>query len=199
MQLLCVRGIAFAFFIRLFLNEEFLKFDMALNETINTQLQSFFNQSDFTGKGGVITDLDGTAIHEYQGRYLIPQSVELGLKKIYDLGRPVIINTLRFPLSVIHTFGKEWYTISNAPIPVILLNGSQLGLISKSDDRFAFEQLASFPLQTDEILTTINGVMQLLDAGIKELVLFYYPEDWTKGEIIWTPVPEKIPSLQKKI
>jgi hypothetical protein len=51
---------------------------MPINESISAQLQNFFNQSDFAGKGGVITDLDGTAIHEYQGRYLIPQSVELG-------------------------------------------------------------------------------------------------------------------------
>lgn len=199
MQLLCVRGIAFAFFIRLFFNEEFLKFDMALNETINTQLQSFFNQSDFTGKGGVITDLDGTAIHEYQGRYLIPQSVELGLKKIYDLGRPVIINTLRFPLSVMRTFGKEWYKISNAPIPTVLMNGSQLGFILEVEEgKFGFEEITAFPLLEREIDDVLKLISDFLKDGLDNLLVFYYPRNWELGEIIWTPVKEKIPQVQKK-
>lgn len=81
---------------------------MPLDESQRIQLQNFFNQSNFPEAGAVITDLDGTAIHEYEGRYSIPKSVELGLKKINDLGRPIVINTLRFPLSVIRTFGKEW-------------------------------------------------------------------------------------------
>ncbi|MFN2439965.1 MAG: hypothetical protein ABR503_12250, partial [Chitinophagaceae bacterium] len=94
---------------------------MPLTEAQQLQVQQFFNQSDFAESGGVITDLDGTAIHEFKGKYSIPQSVELGLQKIHALGRPVVINTLRFPLSVIRTFGKEWYEISNAPIPTVLM------------------------------------------------------------------------------
>jgi hypothetical protein len=37
---------------------------MPITESTYVQLQNFFNKSDFTGKGGVITDLDGTAIHD---------------------------------------------------------------------------------------------------------------------------------------
>ncbi len=172
---------------------------MALNESIYTQLQDFFNQSDFAGKGGVITDLDGTAIHEYQGRYLIPQSVELGLKKIYDLGRPVVINTLRFPYSVMRTFGKEWYKISNAPIPTVLMNGSQLGFITDAgENKMSYEEIAAFPLNVEEINEVIKIVSDFLKDAISNLLVFYYPRNWELGEIIWTPVKEKIPGLQIK-
>src|ERR1044071_7368364 len=102
---------------------------MPLDQTKKNQLQNFFDLSNFPVAGAVITDLDGTAIHEFQGNYSIPKAVEFGLKGIYDLGRPVVINTLRFPLSVIQTFGKEWYRISNRPIPTVLMNGSQLGYL----------------------------------------------------------------------
>src|SRR5215203_4083527 len=136
---------------------------MPISESIYNQLQNFFNKSDFTGKGGVITDLDGTAIHEYEGRYLIPQSVELGLKKIYDLGRPVVINTLRFPYSVMRTFGKEWYKISNAPIPTVLMNGSQLGFITDAgEDKFGYKEIDAFPLESNEIA----GALQIVTSFI---------------------------------
>ena len=172
---------------------------MAITESAYVQLQNFFNKSDFTGKGGVITDLDGTAIHEYEGRYLIPQSVELGLKKIYDLGRPVVINTLRFPYSVMRTFGKEWYKISNAPIPTDLMNGSQLWLTTATGaNHFGYEEIAAFPLDETEVNEVLRIVGDLLKDGVNNLLVFYYPRNWQLGEIIWTPVKEKIPEIQNK-
>jgi hydroxymethylpyrimidine pyrophosphatase-like HAD family hydrolase len=129
---------------------------------------------------------------------VIHKEVETGLKKIYDLGRPVIINTLRFPLSVIRTFGKEWYSISRKPIPVVLLNGSQLGYIKQSGESFIFEQLASFPLEPVEIKEVISGLKDLQKGGVSDLVLFFYREDWKQGEIIWTPSEERIPGIRKK-
>jgi len=163
------------------------------------QLQHFFNHSKFEECGAVITDLDGTAIHEFEGRYSIPQSVELGLDKIYDLGRPIVLNTLRFPLSVIRTFGKEWYKISNAPIPTVLMNGSQLGnIIMDKEGNFLYSEIDAFPLEPSEIA----GVLQIITGFIKnndlDLLAFYYPRDWRQGEIIWTPVPEKVEAVQNK-
>jgi len=164
-----------------------------------SKLKTFFNNSQFSTKGAVITDLDGTAVHEHNGKINIHTSVELGLKKMQHLGRSIIINTLRFPLSVIQTFGKEWYTISNAPIPVILLNGSQLGYIVLSPTgNFEFKQLVSFTLAEVEIENVLKGVAKLIEDGINNIVFFYYPEDWTAGEVIWTPNEERIPALQKK-
>ena len=172
---------------------------MPVSGSVYAQLQNFFNQSDFAGKGGVITDLDGTAIHEYQGRYLIPQSVELGLKKIYDLGRPVVINTLRFPYSMMRTFGKEWYKMSNAPIPTVLMNGSQLGFITDvGDNKFGYEEIIAFPLNEEEINEVLKIISDFLKDAVNNLLVFYYPRSWELGEIIWTPFKEKIPEIQNK-
>ncbi len=172
---------------------------MALSESQFAQLQDFFNKSCFPEDGAVITDLDGTAIHEYQGRYLIPQSVELGLKKIYDLGRPVVLNTLRFPLSVMRTFGKEWYRISNSPIPTVLMNGSQLGfIVTDANGELAYEEIAAFVLQENEIDAVLQTVRNLLDQKMYDLLVFYYPRQWQEGEIIWTPLKERVQAVQKK-
>lgn len=172
---------------------------MALPASQSAQLQHFFNHSKFDECGGLITDLDGTAIHEFEGRYSIPQSVQLGLDKIYELGRPIVLNTLRFPLSVIRTFGHEWYKISNAPIPTVLMNGSQLGYIMQSNEgNFLYNEIDAFPLDANEIA----GVLQIVTSFIKnndlDLLVFYYPRDWEQGEIIWTPVTDKIHAVQKK-
>lgn len=172
---------------------------MPLEESQFAQLQHFFNQSQFAERGGIITDLDGTAIHEYQGRYLIPQSVELGLKKIYDLGRPVVINTLRFPLSVMRTFGKEWYTISNAPIPTVLMNGSQLGYIIQDESgKQVYQELAAYPVSETEIREVLTIVKKFAAEKVDDLLVFFYPRDWQKGEWIWTPTKERIESVQQK-
>ena len=172
---------------------------MALSDSQHHQLQAFFNQSKFEEYGAVITDLDGTAIHEYEGRFSIPHSVELGLHKVYELGRPVVLNTLRFPLSVIRTFGKEWYRISNNAIPTVLMNGSQLGYITKDDEgNFGYEEIDAFPLHTGEIKEHFTIVENFIQENILDLLVFYYPRNWKLGEIIWTPVKEKIDSVQNK-
>lgn len=172
---------------------------MNVLEEQSQHLKDFFYKSDFAEKGGVITDLDGTAIHEYQGKYTVPETVELGLKKVHDLGRPVVINTLRFPLSVMRTFGREWYNISNAPVPTVLMNGSQLGYMTKaSEGNFGYEEIFAFPLIENEIDEVISNVRELVANGIKDVLVFYYPRQWTKGEIIWTPAAEKVSEIQSK-
>lgn len=64
-------------------------------------LQRFVRESGFAQRGAVITDLDGTAVHEHEGRIVIPKTVSHGLQQVYALARPIVINTLRFPLNVI--------------------------------------------------------------------------------------------------
>ncbi len=171
---------------------------MRLKEDKISRVKHFFETSQFSTRGGVITDLDGTAVHEYEGRTIIHRSVEMGLKNIYNLGRPIVINTLRFPLSVIRTFAKDWYLMSNAAIPVILLNGSQLGYIIKNEYEFSFEPIISFPLSQEEIDDVLTRVNRFTKEDIQNIILFYYPLDWTSGEIIWTPDAERIPHLQQK-
>jgi hydroxymethylpyrimidine pyrophosphatase-like HAD family hydrolase len=172
---------------------------MPVTGEIEDQLSAFLRESKFMDHGGVMTDLDGTAVHELQGRVAIPKSVEHGLKALYELGRPLMINSLRFPLSVIRTFGKEWYSISNAPIPTVSLNGSQLGYLTHTaDGHIAFDEIAAFPLAPDEIDDVLKGVRGLLDGGIEDLLLFYYPRDWRMGEIIWTPLPDRVDHVKGK-
>ena len=172
---------------------------MALSEEVQTKLQTFIQQSTFAHSGSVVTDLDGTAVHEFQGKIIIPKEVELGLMHHYESGRPLIINSLRFPLSVIRTFGQDWYKLSNAPIPTVTLNGSLAGFIKRTpESELAFEEVTAFPLTADEIHEALEGVQGLLDGGIKNVLVFYYPRDWRIGEVIWTPVPENVIPVKEK-
>ncbi|MDQ3135705.1 MAG: HAD family phosphatase, partial [Acidobacteriota bacterium] len=134
-----------------------------------------------------------------QGRIYIPEPVEFGLKRILDIGRPFVLNSLRFPLSVLRTFGREWYSISNAPIPTVSLNGSLLGYVIKTkQDEMEFEEIDAFPLIAEEIEAVLQGVKALLDDGIKDVLVFYYPRDWRVGEVIWTPVAEQVIPVKEK-
>src|SRR6185503_7480929 len=172
---------------------------MALSAEVDTKLQEFIHQSTFATSGAVVTDLDGTAVHEFQGKTIIPKAVELGLMRHYESGRPLMLNSLRFPLSVIRTFGQDWYKLSNAPIPTVTLNGSLMGFVKKtSEEELVFEEAAAFPLTPDEIREALKGVKGLLDGGIKNILVFYYPRDWRIGEVIWTPVPENIIAVKEK-
>lgn len=172
---------------------------MVLRDEVEEKLQQFVHQSGFSTSGAVVTDLDGTAVHEYQGNVIIPKEVELGLMRHYESGRPLIINSLRFPLSVIRTFGQDWYKLSNAPIPTVTLNGSLMGFIKKTpESELVFDEAAAFPLKPNEIREALAGVKGLLDGGIKNILVFYYPRDWRIGEVIWTPVPENIMAVKEK-
>jgi hydroxymethylpyrimidine pyrophosphatase-like HAD family hydrolase len=172
---------------------------MAISEEVEAKLQLFMQQSSFASAGAVITDLDGTAVHEYQGRIAIPKEVELGLMRHYERGRPLILNSLRFPLSVIRTFGQDWYKLSNTPIPTVTCNGSLIGYVKKTDEgELVFEEAAAFPLTSGEIVEALEGVQGLLDGGIKNILVFYYPRDWRIGEVIWTPLPENIIPMKEK-
>jgi hydroxymethylpyrimidine pyrophosphatase-like HAD family hydrolase len=172
---------------------------MVLSEDIDAKLQRFIEQSSFATSGVIVTDLDGTAVHEYQGKIAIPKEVELGLMRHYERGRPLILNSLRFPLSVIRTFGQDWYRLSNAPIPTVTLNGSLMGFVKKTDDgELAFEEAVAFPLTKEEIVAALKGVKAILDGGIKNILVFYYPRDWRIGEVIWTPVPENVHLVKDK-
>jgi hydroxymethylpyrimidine pyrophosphatase-like HAD family hydrolase len=172
---------------------------MLLSEEIEAKLRKFIDQSSFARSGVVITDLDGTVVHEYQGRSVIPKEVELGLIRHYQRGRPLILNSLRFPLSVIRDFGQDWYKLSNAPIPTVTLNGSLSGFVNQSSDgEIIFEEAAAFPLTKGEITEALNGVRRILEVGIKRVLVFYYPRDWRVGEVIWTPIPEDILAVKER-
>lgn len=166
---------------------------------LEQSLRHFVEISRFRRRGVIVTDLDGTAVHEFEGRIVIPDAVSHSLKRLRDQGRPVILNSLRFPLNVIRTFGREWYAISDAPLPLVSLNGGITGyLVEPREGVISFEEIEAFPLTAAEIDEVLVGVEGLVCGGIDDLVLFYYPRDWTLGELIWTPVADKVPEVQAK-
>jgi len=172
---------------------------MPLSLKVENAIGDFAHSSGFTERGGVVIDLDGTAVHEDNGLTVIPRPVELGLKALYDRGRPVVLNSLRFPLSVMRTFGKEWLAISHSPIPVVSMNGSQVGYVQRDKkDEICFEEITAFPLSGNEIDACLTGVDALLADDIRDVLLFYYPRDWRLGEIIWTPAAAKVDHVKGK-
>ena len=165
----------------------------------HSTLREFLAQSDFMRHGGVMTDLDGTAVHEENGRVYVSVPMETGLKRMHDLGRAVIINSLRFPLSVIRTFGKAWYQITGVPVPVVSLRGSLCGrMVLHESGEIGFEEIEAICLQPENIHGILAGVSTLVDAGANELLVFFYPRDWTRGEIIWTPDATRIQGIASK-
>ena len=170
---------------------------MMLQPECDELLQRFAAARDFE-RGFLALDLDGTALMEDRGKIFISAAVEKGVKAMHDLGRTVVINTLRFPLSVIRTVGEAWYQIADAPILTVLLNGSVLGYIKKAPGGLVYEELAAFPLSKEEVDHLVAGIRQLLRAGIRDVILFYYSRDWGAGETIWTPEAGRVAGLQKK-
>jgi hydroxymethylpyrimidine pyrophosphatase-like HAD family hydrolase len=160
-------------------------------------LKKFAEASDLA-KAFLALDLDGTALLEDKGKVFISGSVEKGVKAVHDLKIPVVLNTLRFPLSVIASVGEAWYQIADEPILTVLLNGSVLGYIKCINHELHYEEIAAYPLSHDEIKSMLDGVMQLSKGGIDEVLLFFYSRNWQEGETLWTPKEEKVAALQKK-
>lgn len=160
------------------------------------RLRAFLDASAFSTRGGIVTDLDGTVVFEFQGTTLLAPEVEGALHALYALGRPLIINSLRFPLSVLRSFAVAWHRISNCPIPTVSLNGSQTGLIHvAATGEPHFEEIAAFPLTEAEIDAVLARIEALMAAGLDHLLLFRYPRDWRRGEIVWTPRAERREAL----
>lgn len=151
-------------------------------------LHAFLSTGRFATRGGVVTDLDGTAVLEREGRIYLPREVEFGLKGIRDRGRPVIANTLRFPLSVINVFGDEWHRATSADLPLVTLKGSQTGCIVRSaSGETTFDEWHADPLDESEILEVMTALDAMVADGLQDLLVFHYPRDWRRGERIWTP------------
>lgn len=170
-----------------------------LRDDQDRQLLHFLAHSGFRHRGALVTDLDGTAVHEVEGRVVIPKVVEFGLKQLEELGRPVIVNTLRFPLSVLRTFGSDWARISDAPLPVVCCNGAVSGTILRDGHgRLTFLEADALVLTSTEIEHALAEVERLLAHGAGEVLLFWYPQAWRTGEVIWTPTPARVAEVRAR-
>lgn len=169
---------------------------MALTEEQKIILQDFVCQPGFRQHGGLITDLDGTIVQHQDGNYTIPTEVLAGLKELYQVGCPVILNTIRFPISIINTFASVLYPIFQNPIPVISLNGSQWGYISPGiNGEFCFSEVGAKSLNATEIKSFIADLRFLDEKKVPNITVFYYPRDWTKGEIIWSAEENRVSEM----
>ena len=172
---------------------------MKLSHDIARRVLEFHRTSDFASKGGVITDLDGTALHEEDGKLIVALPVEAGLSALAGLGRPVVINTLRFPLNVIKTFGRAWSQITDEPIPLISLNGAVFGRLTPVGEQdVEFTELESLPLTPEEVEAALAHLEWMLSGGITDLLVFHDPCDWRLGEQIWTPHAERLDDIGDK-
>jgi hydroxymethylpyrimidine pyrophosphatase-like HAD family hydrolase len=162
-------------------------------------LQRFLRESAFAERGAVMTDLDGTAVHEVEGRVLLSRTMELGLKRVHERGREVLINTLRFPLSVMRVFGAEWRRATGADVAAVTLKGSLVGrVVQAASGELGFEEIAAFPLEPAELQELLQGVRGMVAQGVQELLVFFYPRDWRCGERIWTPDPARVDAVAAK-
>lgn len=163
------------------------------------ELRRFVEASSFRRAGGVITDIDGTAVHEHAGRAIVSRPVELALKRLRDHGRPLVLNSLRFPLSVMRSFGHEWYEISNAPLHTVAMNGSVIGRIVRDRlGRLDYEVIRAWTLERQEVDEVLRGIEGMLAGGVDDLLLFWYPLDWRRGEQLWTPDARRVPAMRAR-
>jgi hypothetical protein len=125
--------------------------------------------------------------------------MEMGLKRVHDAGRQVVINTLRFPLSVMRVFGAEWQRVTGDDVWLVSMKGSQVGRVVATDGgELGFEEVAAFPLAASEIAEVMEGVRGLLANGADDLLVFFYPRDWRLGERIWVADPGRVDAVRDK-
>ena len=162
-------------------------------------LRAFLRDGRFAASGAVITDLDGTAVLEREGRIYLPPSVELGLQHVHRRGRPVIANTLRFPLSMIRVFGDEWHRSTGSDLPLVTLKGSQIGRIVRSaGGEPSFDEWHADPLDEAEIRELMAGVIGMVEDGVRDLLVFSYFRDWRRGETIWAADLARVDAVRGK-
>lgn len=65
-------------------------------------------------------------------------------------------------------------------------------------DAVVFEEIDALPLAASEINEVLDGVRGLVDGGVTDLLLFYYPRDWTAGEIIWMPDTARVDAARAR-
>jgi len=162
-------------------------------------LAQFVRTSSFAERGAVMTDLDGTAVLEAERGVLLSRSMALGLKRVHDAGRQVLVNTMRFPLSVMRAFGAEWHRATGDDVCLVSMKGSLVGRITVSaGGQVGFEEIEAFPLTESEVGEVMEGVRGMLAHGADDLLVFFYPRDWRSGEQIWVAEPARVDAVRDK-
>lgn len=172
---------------------------LTVDAEIERRVAAALAASRFAEAGGLVCDLDGTAVHQQGDLVMIAEPVQQGLERVRDAGRPVIINTLRFPLSIMRTFGLQWAVWTRRPLPCVTLNGSLIGdIVQSASGALVFEERAAFPLQEAEVEIVVAAIEEAMGAGSDAFTLFAYPRDWQAGEWVWTPRADRVGPLREK-
>src|SRR5687768_18308662 len=107
---------------------------------------------------------------------MLSRSVELGLERVHAAGREVLINTLRFPLSIMRVFGDQWRRASGSDTLVVSLKGSLIGrIVAGNGSELVFEEIEAFTLTGEELSEVLKGVRGLCEQGAEDLLVFFYP------------------------
>lgn len=164
---------------------------MSLSPDQHQAIERFVSLSDLR-KGAWFVDLDGVIfIQEGRGKFNISEEAEHGILNTWNIGCSVIINSLRFPLSIIENLVPDWLLMYEKDIPAVLLNGGLIGYFRKKDGGIVFEELEAHPLSEKELDSLVDGLTAVIANSIPnarpDMALFFYPRDWRKGEIVWVP------------
>lgn len=158
-----------------------------------------FARSPGIGKGALFLDLDGVALVEERGSVFVSREVEQGIRDVARLiGWPVVINSLRFPLSIMRSIGPAWLDMYSSDIPAVLLNGGLIGRFKKDSGGMRFEESKAFPMTRSEVGKIMDGISDVIAGGERELAFFFYPRDWRRGEIVWVMEGTRVEDVRHK-
>jgi hydroxymethylpyrimidine pyrophosphatase-like HAD family hydrolase len=162
-------------------------------------LHAFLDTHDLIGRGGLLTDLDGTLAVEQGGEAILPDAVVRGLTALGGAGCRVMINTPRSPANVIRAFGPTWPGAHGKAVPLVALNGSLVGYLRPEEGALAtFREIAAYPVLRTDIDAVLAAAARSLDAGQDDLVVLFHSRDWTAGERIWTPSSARIDAVRRR-
>lgn len=169
---------------------------MSLSLDHHRALERFVGSSDIR-KGAWFIDLDGVIFNQdKRGKITVSKEAEGGIRDMLAMGCPVIINSLRFPVSLIKSVAASWLLMFEKEIPAVLLKGSLIGRFVKRAGAIIFEEKIAYPLKEKEIDEIVNGVADSLESHLVDrphiLGVYFYPRDWRTGEIVWVPEGTRI-------
>ena len=79
-------------------------------------LRAFLADGRFATAGALVTDLDGTAVLEHEGRIVLPPSIERGLQHVHRRGRPVVA-PYSFPSARTSSCSAPSNSVGSGPFP----------------------------------------------------------------------------------
>lgn len=128
-------------------------------------------------------DWDTTSADEQEfpeDRHGFPKEMEDGLVVLQDAGFTTTFNTTRDPIEFIDVLGKNWKEIIPQRMIVGLENGGRIGRFIEQDGEVTFEDVKTYPLDTNEL----DLILDILERN-KDFIIKFYSGDFKRGQIAW--------------